>query len=435
MPCIHGNIRTVSHWIISTFEPSSEPSASRMEQVAADTMRSDTLEWRLKTYPLALLMVVAAAFIIVAASGAESSTVGGRLGGDFPAFYTAGSLVATGQIDDLYDPGAQSAQQTDLLGGDAGYLAFAYAPHVALAYAPLSLLHYRLAYVVHTALMVGALIAALSLMRPMVGLVDRWFTLTIAAAIGFYPIFMAVGGGQNTAVSLLLLAAVWRSLRDGHDARAGLVVALLAFRPQYALPMLGLLAIGRHLRAVGWAVIGLGFTWMVDALVMGPSWVSDWLHGVGPFVTKDADVNGHNAVSILGFLQAIMGSGSSVAKLLGAAGSIAVAVIMAWVWHEKLGDLDRRMALTAAGLVLLSPHTMFYDAGLLAITLVVLIDAAPERLWPLFAGSAAAALLQPASAALGFSPFAPVVAVIFVIAARSVGFREHIPAIRTMAAA
>jgi len=405
-----------------------------MEQVSNSTTRSTMLEWRLKAYPLAFLAVLAAAFVIVVATGDGSSTVGGRVGGDFPAFYSAGALVADGHVDDLYDPAAQASQQTELLGSEDGFLAFAYAPHVALAYAPLSLLGYRFAYVIHTALMLGALVVALSLMRPMIGVVDRWFALSIAAAVGFYPIFMAVGGGQNTAVSLLLLVAVWRSLRDGHDARAGLAVALLMFRPQYALPLLGLLLLGRHLRAVGWAVLGLATTWTVDAIVMGPTWVSDWLRSVGPFVSKDADVNGHNAVAIVGFLQAVMGTDSTVAVLLGTLGSLAVAATLAWAWHSAAGDLDRLMAVTAVGLVLLSPHTMFYDAGLMVITLAVLVDVAPMKRWPLFAAVAAIALLQPASTTVGFSPFAPVVAIVFMIAVRSIGDRQTLPTIPSMTA-
>jgi len=365
--------------------------------------------------------------------GSGSSTVGGRVGGDFPAFYSAGGLVADGNIDNLYDPTAQAAEQAKLLGGEDGFLAFAYAPHVALAYAPLSLVGYRLAYVLHTGLMVGALVLALGLIRPMVGVVDRWFALTVASTIGFYPVFMAVGGGQNTALSLLLLVVVWRSLRDGRDATAGIAVALLMFRPQYAVPLLGLLFVGRHMKAVGWAVAGTAATWMTDAILLGPAWLSEWLHSVGPFVSLDADVNGHNAVSIVGFTQATLGSDSAIAVVFGTLGSIAVAITLARVWRSPSVGLDRQMALTAVGLVLLSPHTMFYDAGLIVITMAVLVDAAPLRRWPLVAAVSASSLLQVSSTSLGFSPFAPVVAVVFLIALRSIQESKPLSVPLTMA--
>ncbi len=390
-----------------------------MEQVATRTDSSSTREWRMHTYPRVFLAVVGAAFLLVVGLGSGSSTVSGRVGGDFPAFYAAGSLVARGQVDDLYDPAAQAAVQTDLLGSENGFLAFAYAPQVALAYAPLSLLDYRLAYVVHTALMVAALVAAMTLIRPMVEVIDRWFALTIASVIGFYPIFMAVGGGQNTALTLLLLAWMWRSLATGREARAGIAVALLMFRPQYALPVMALLFLGRHFRAVGWAAVGMAATWTVDAVMLGPMWVSDWLGRVGPFVSADAGINGHNAVAVVGFLQALLGVDSSLAIVVGGLLSVVIAALLAAAWWTGSVELDLLMALTAAGMVLMSPHTMFYDAGIIVITLAVLVGRDPGR-WPIVAMVIVAATAQVAASTVGFSPFAPVVAAVFVLTLREV---------------
>lgn len=390
-----------------------------MEQVATRTGSSATREWRMHTYPRVFLAAVGAAFVLVVALGSGSSTVSGRVGGDFPAFYAAGSLVVHGQDDNLYDPTAQAAAQHDLLGSEGGFLAFAYAPQVALAYAPLSLLDYRLAYVVHTALMAAALVAAMILIRPLVAVIDRWFALTIAAMIGFYPIFMAIGGGQNTAVTLLLLTWMWRSLADGHQARAGIAVALLIFRPQYALPVMALLFLGRHFGAVGWAAVGMAATWTIDAVMLGPMWVPAWLERVGPFVSTDARINGHNAIAIIGFLQALLGVDSSPAIVVGGLLSLTIATILAAVWWTESVELDLVMALTATGLVLMSPHTMFYDAGIIVITLAVLINRDPGR-WPLVPIMMIAAIAQVAAPAIGFSPFAPVVAAVFLLTLREV---------------
>ena len=140
-------------------------------------------ERRLRTYPVLILAALAAAFVFVVLAGSGSSTASGRVGGDFPAFYSAGTIVAAGDIDRLYDPAVQAAAQTELLGDEDGFIMYPYAPHVAAAYAPLSELPYRTAYVLHTALMVGALIGALWLIRPMVPLVGRWFGATAAAVL------------------------------------------------------------------------------------------------------------------------------------------------------------------------------------------------------------------------------------------------------------
>ena len=72
--------------------------------------------------------------------------------------------------------------------------------------APLSHLPYRVSYALHTLLMVGATVAALYLVRPMLPLVDRHFELAVIGAVAFYPMYRAITGGQNTALTLLLLA-------------------------------------------------------------------------------------------------------------------------------------------------------------------------------------------------------------------------------------
>lgn len=386
-----------------------------MMQTISSTDPITTREWRMRVYPRVFLGVVSAAFVLVVMLGSGSSTVGGRIGGDFPAFYSAGSMVADGNVDQLYDLSAQKVAQQDLLGPEGGFLMFPYAPHVALIYAPLSLLNYRVAYVVHTALMVAALIGALALIRPIIAVVDRWFALSVASAIGFYPILMALGGGQNTAVTLVLVAWMWRSLNDGREVPAGIAVALMMFRPQYALPLMALLLLGRHLRAVIWAAAGMATTWMVGAVMMGPLWVTDWLQSVTPFMSADADTNAHNAVAVIGVLQAALGADFTPGIAIGVALSLGIAIVLAAAWWSGLVPLDLLVALTTTGMVLMSPHTMFYDSGIVIIAVAVLVNRNPRR-WPVIPMLIVAAMSQVAASTLGFSPFAPVVVALFLLA-------------------
>ncbi|MEZ5168707.1 MAG: glycosyltransferase family 87 protein [Acidimicrobiales bacterium] len=372
---------------------------------------------RLTLYPRLCLLALAAAFAFAVLSGDGSSTASGRLGGDYPAFYTAGTLVTEGRLGDLYDPAAQAAVQRDLLGGEDGYLAFAYSPAVAALYAPLAALPYRTSYLVHTVLMVAALVGALWLIRPLVPLVDRWFSLVLAATVTSYPVFMAVGGGQNTALTMVLLAVIWRSLADDREVAAGIAAALMLFRPQYGLPMIGLLLIGRHHRAAATAVAGAAVTFLANATLLGWSWIGSWLDQVGPFLETDAEVNAANSVSALGFLQAVLGTESAVALVLGATASLIVGAVLVWTWWGDHADLGGRMAVTAIGLILLSPHAMFYDAGLVAFTLLVLVDRRIVE-WTAAAAVWALALAHLSRGALGASPFALVVAAVFVFVAR-----------------
>jgi len=297
---------------------------------------------RLTLYPRLLLGTVGLAFVIVIMAGDGSSTAGGRVGGDFPAFYSAGTIVADGDIGDLYDPATQAAAQDQLLGNEDGFIMFPYAPHVAAAYSAFSGVPYRLAYVIHTLLMVSALVGALALLRPMIPLVDRWFSLVLGTAVGAYPIFVGVSGGQNTALTLLLLAAIWRFLHDDRQVLAGLAVAILLFRPQYAIPVLGLLFLGRYWRAVAGATAGSAVVWAINAALFGADWFTSWLHQIRPLLEADAKINAVNEIAPIGFGHAVLGTDSVVALLAGGAVSVAVGLTLAWIWWRGKFDLGPR---------------------------------------------------------------------------------------------
>ncbi len=369
---------------------------------------------RLMLYPRLILVTIAAAFVIVIAAGSGSDTASGRVGGDFPAFYSAGTIVANGDIDGLYDPAVQAAAQEELLGGEDGFIMYPYAPYVAGAYSALAGLPYRTAYVVHTALMVAALVGALTLIRPMVDILDRWFSLILGATATAYPIFVGTSGGQNTALTLLLLAATWRALADDREEWAGVAVALLLFRPQYALPMLGLLFLGRHWRAVGTAGIGAGAVFAINAAMVGPGWMMTWINGVRPLLEADAEINAVNEIAPMAFLHAVLGVDSSVAMIVGGTISIAVAVALSWLWWRQHLDLTSRFAVTAAGLTLLGFHTIYYDSSLCIFAVLVMLDRALIDvrigicIW-------AAGLIQLGKESLGASPLAPVVLALFAL--------------------
>ena len=338
--------------------------------MAEDRPTPGDAAWRLIWYPRLLLGALGLALLVVVAAGDGSSTATGRVGGDYPAFYAAGSIVLEGAIDDLYDPAAQAEAQVDLHGEESGYLAFAYPPQVALAYVPLAAVPYRVSYLIHTVVMAGAVLATLQLIRPLVTAVDRWYWPIAAASISFFPLFRAVGAGQNTALTLVLLALVWRALVDQREILAGVAAGLLLFRPQYAIPLIGLLFLAGHRRAVAAASGVAAATWVANALVLGPAWVTEWLEEVGPFIETDAEVNARNSVSWLGFAEAV--SNSSISVAAGVSAAVATAAVMAFMWwRPRRFPLDVRMAATAAGVVLISPHAMFYDAGLLVITAIV----------------------------------------------------------------
>ena len=120
-------------------------------------------DFRFTVVPAAVL----ATLLVVTVAGAFFTPEGeGQLGGDFPAFFGAGSIVVEQGYDELYDAATQRAAQEGLIANEGGYLFFAYPPFVATGYSWLAPLGYRGAYVVQMLLMGAAAAAAVYLLRP-----------------------------------------------------------------------------------------------------------------------------------------------------------------------------------------------------------------------------------------------------------------------------
>jgi hypothetical protein len=368
--------------------------------------RSETVEWRMRWYPRAVVGAMGVALLLGVMLGSGASTVSGRLGGDYPAFYGAGRIVAAGDWAHLYDPNRQSEAQRDLYPGEqeGEYLYFSYPPYVAGAYAPLALLPYRISFLLHALLMAGAVAATIWIAGGRIPLVGRHRMIALALALLFYPLLRAIVGGQNSALTLLLVVASWRLATDRRDVSAGLVLSLLLFKPQYAVPLILLYALAGRWRVLLGSALGAGGLYLIGASVMGIDWLSSWWGQVQEFVGLDIPVNGMNNISLIGFVANLANSTQAVV-LLGFVPALVTVVLLALGWWKGHPDaLTEKVAVAAIGVILISPHTLYYDGALMLITLVVIeahVSPSPWRITIVWVASAVQILAD----VLGWSPF------------------------------
>jgi hypothetical protein len=368
--------------------------------------------WRVKWYSRGALLALAAAFLVILVSGSGTTTLTGRIGGDYPSFYTAGQIIADGKAETLYEVSQQRSYQKELVGDESGVLAFAYPPHFALLYVPLSKLPFRLSYAVHTLAMVAALaLACLLIQRIYPNLIASPYLLFFLALTA-YPIFRSVIGGQNTALSILLIVLCWYKVLHNKHYQAGLYLGLLLFKPQFAVPLAGLFFLSGRWRvwlsagATGIVLFG------VNSALLGPAWFVDWFDMIAAFSGADARTNFGELVSWQGFLQAVMGPGNSIAMALGWGLSAATILAISWVWYAggRQADFSAQLALASICIVLISPHTLYYDSGIVLIAVVVLLARLGRLNANVILGVWAAGLPQLLSPSLGFSlSFVPVV--------------------------
>lgn len=366
----------------------------------------DTLsDPRARRAAIAVLIALGAALLLTALSGSGTSTATGRLGGDHVEFYGTGKMVLDGQLDVLYEPDAQRQAQAPYAGDDGGFLYFGYPPHVAVLYAPLAAIPFRLSWVVTTILMVSAAVGGLALLRPIIPVLQRAWWPCVALSLTFAPLFVGVGLGQNTGISLLLIAAAWRLLHDDREAAAGVALGLLLFKPQLAIPFLVFAAAGQRWRALGSAAAVGAATWVAGAAILGPDWVAQWLDGLAAFGEIDRASNAVNAVSVLGVADGLA-HGNVAAKGLAVLVDLAIVAGVAWVWNRRpRSDLTGAFALAVPAAVLLAPHALYYDAGLVVLTGLVVLSRLPRSL-PWVAATWVLGLGQALARPIGLTPVA-----------------------------
>ncbi len=373
---------------------------------------------------VAVLFAIGLAIGLVVLTADGPDAVSGGLGGDYPSFYAAGDIVRDDVGIDperFYDPQTQFDAQAPVLPSDSeGNLFFAYPAFFVAPYAALSSLGFVTSYLVHTVLMIGAVVVALRLLRPCSATVRNHWVETLAVVLTFYPMFRGVTGGQNTALSLLGFAVIWRSLHDGREVPAGVAAGLLLFKPPLALPIIGALLLGRRFVAVASAVITAIGLYGVGALLTGPSWPSAWADAIRFLDDVDTPFNVQNFVSLPGSAEALFGIDSTAATVVGFGLAALIALVVSTMWFRRGHDIDVLVAVAVAGSLLISPHALYYDAGILVLVGLVIADRRPEwRRWLVVGWVAGFTHL--AADALGVDPLVTVVVAAFALAVAADG--------------
>jgi hypothetical protein len=315
-------------------------------------------------------------WLIAAAVAAWLPLLGVPLRGwlDFSAFYAAGSLAFTPQVTDLVPITAFQVEN------GLPITPFVYPAGMALPYALLAALPYGVAAALHAAIMAALLVVATVLWADIVALPRRWAVL---GALAWAPAAAGVASGQNSSVALLLVVLTTGALVRRRDAVAGVLTGMLAYKPQLAAPVAGVLLLRGRWTALAGVGAMLGLQYVLGVVATGGrlDWPAGWLHSVQTYQEADLLANGWQAISLPGLAARL--ALTTGLPWLTLAGYAVAAVIIAWclptlrrvAWPEAI-------ALAAALGLLISPHAWVYDATLLLPALGVLAARAASRGWP-----------------------------------------------------
>jgi Glycosyltransferase family 87 len=160
---------------------------------------------------------------------------------DFSIFYTAGEILHEGRGFELYDDKVQETVQRSFspigLEKRGSILPYNHPPFEALVFVPLVRLPYLPAYLVWFAINLGLTLALLVLLRRnFVILGSAPVYLWILAALGFFPLFVALIQGQDSIFVLFCYTMAFLAFRQGVESRAGGWCALALCKFHLVLP-------------------------------------------------------------------------------------------------------------------------------------------------------------------------------------------------------
>jgi arabinofuranan 3-O-arabinosyltransferase len=309
-------------------------------------------------YAVALALMALRGAWIVDPTGAPILT-------DFTAIWSAGRLALHGAALSAYDGAAEHAAEVAVIGhGFDGFYGWPYPPQFLFVARALASVPYVVAFPVWVA-------ASALLHAAAVGAVARrWAAGAIALASPWALASLVVG--QNGLLTGALIALALLCL-ERRPALAGLMLGLLAYKPQFGLLFpIALIAAGRW-RAFGWAAAAVVGLIAAACAVFGPDSLSAFVTNL-PETTRALVSTGG-----VGFFK--LQSAYGLARQLGApqaAGwtiqatiSLAAALVVVVLWRSR-ADYALKAAGLAVAALLATPYVFAYDLAALAVPLAFL---------------------------------------------------------------
>lgn len=318
---------------------------------------------RMRAYCLILLALSALVFTgwIMVSDGLIDRT-GQPIGTDFSNVYAAGSLTWQGRAADAYAPALQHAAEKAVFDGrEVPFYGWHYPPF----FFAIAFLVAALPYAGGLALwLVASFAAYLAAIRA---ILPRQETLLVAAA--FPAVLVNVGHGQNGFLTAALLGGALHWL-DRRPWLAGVLIGLLAYKPQFGVLIpIALLAGGRW-RTIGAAALTVAALVGISFAMLGSGIWHAFADSMNFTQTVVLEQGGTGWQKIQSIFSAVRALGANVPTAYAAQGMLLalLAASLAWLWHSDAAFELKAAALALASL-LATPYVLDYDFVVLAVAI------------------------------------------------------------------
>ena len=217
---------------------------------------------RMRAYSLILLGLSVAVFAgWIAVSDRLLDRNGQPIGTDFSNVYAAGALTWQGRSAEAYSPPLQHAAEKAVFDGrEVPFYGWHYPPFFLAVAVLVAAVPYAWGLAIWLIASFAAYLAAIRAILP------RPQTWLLATA--FPAVFVNVGHGQNGFLTTALLGGALHWL-DRRPALAGVLIGLLAYKPQFGVLIPIALVAGGRWRTIGAAAITVAMLIAVSFLTLG----------------------------------------------------------------------------------------------------------------------------------------------------------------------
>jgi len=299
---------------------------------------------------------------------------------DFSIFYTAGRIAAEGHISQVFNTQWQLEVQEKLLGYSfplSNLLPFNHPPLLVPILQLISTQDYMASYWRWVLIMLGFLTATMLAINQVLRAVqwDRSSRIIfVLCSLLFYPIFVGLLKGQDTAF-LLLGAMIWfYGLVTKKDPVAGLGLALTVIRPQIALVLAVPFLFNRR-KIWWWFCGGAAVLGLYSLALVGFGGVRDFISLLQISASGQGFGMDQNAMfNFTGMALRLLPQVNINAVHIAAWGLfVAVIIGLSILWKVSAEIQFRQIVLAVALSVFAAPHLHYHDLILLLIPVLGLM--------------------------------------------------------------
>lgn len=285
---------------------------------------------------------------------------------DFVAFWAAGRQAITGHAVAAYDERLQHAAEVAVVGHPvSATLGWSYPPVFLLLAALLAGLPYVSAFVAWIAATVAGYCGIVA------GILKRPSGILFAGAAPW--VVTAVMPGQNGFLTAGLLGASLLLL-ESRPAAAGLLIGLTAYKPQFAVLFLAVLAGTGNWRALVCAGLTALLANALAGTIFGFDTIPAFYHALAGTTQSHLVHSGlgwNKLQSLYGLLRSL-GCAAELSWTAQILFSVAAALMVSMFWRTS-APYAFKAALFAAVVPLLTPYVFVYDLPVLAIPFAFLL--------------------------------------------------------------